>query len=78
MNWDAIGALGEVTGAILLLGSLLYVGIQIRDTKRQMMASAAQSRTESFIELWELSKESGSYSEDFIQHADEVIAKGAT
>jgi hypothetical protein len=59
MNWEALGAIGELTGAMLLLGSLVYVGVQIRDTKRQMVASAAQARTDSFIELWKVRFEPG-------------------
>ena len=38
MNWEAIGAIGEIGGAVLLLASLIYLGVQIRDTKRQMSA----------------------------------------
>lgn len=30
MNWDAIGAIGEVTGAIGVIVSLVFVGFQIR------------------------------------------------
>lgn len=30
MNWDAIGAIGELVGALLVIGTLLYLSIQIR------------------------------------------------
>ena len=30
MNWDAIGAIGEITGAIAVVLTLGYFGIQIR------------------------------------------------
>ena len=30
MNWDAIGAIGEITGALAVVGSLVYLGAQIR------------------------------------------------
>ena len=30
MNWDAIGAVGEIIGAIAVVISLIYVGVQIR------------------------------------------------
>ena len=59
VNWEALGAFGELFGAVLLLGSLVYVGVQIRDTKRQMMASTAQARTESFLELWRVRLDDG-------------------
>ena len=30
MNWDAIGAIGEILGAIAVFMSLIYLGRQIR------------------------------------------------
>ena len=59
MNWDAVGAVGELFGAILLLGSLLYVGLQLRDTRKQMQAAAGQARTDTMIELWKVRFEPG-------------------
>jgi hypothetical protein len=32
MNWDAIGAVGEILGAFAVLATLLYVALQIRQT----------------------------------------------
>ena len=54
VNWNAIGAIGELSGAVLLLGSLLYVGVQIRDAKRQMAAAGAQARSDALRDLWKL------------------------
>ena len=34
MNWEAIGAVGEVFGAIALVATLLYLGRQIGQTNR--------------------------------------------
>ena len=30
MNWDAIGAVGEIIGAVVVIVTLLYVAKQIR------------------------------------------------
>ena len=30
MNWDAIGAIGEVLGAVLVAATLIYLVIQVR------------------------------------------------
>jgi len=59
MNWEAIGAAGELLGAVLLLGSLVYVGLQLRDTRKQMQAGAGQARTDTMIELWKVRFEPG-------------------
>ena len=36
MNWDAIGAIGEVVGAVGVILSLAFVGRQIRHSSHQM------------------------------------------
>ena len=33
MNWDAIGAIGEVLGALAVVATLLYLAIQVRHAK---------------------------------------------
>ena len=40
MNWDAIGAVGEILGAIGVIASLAYLSVQIR---RSDLTSRAQS-----------------------------------
>jgi hypothetical protein len=39
MNWDALGAIGEVIGAIAVLATLFYFGIQIRQNNRNVEES---------------------------------------
>jgi hypothetical protein len=41
MNWDAIGATGEIIGAAAVVISLLYLGLQIRGQTRQARFAAA-------------------------------------
>jgi hypothetical protein len=36
MNWEAIGAIGEVLGAVAVVLTLIYLGIQIRQNTQQM------------------------------------------
>jgi hypothetical protein len=40
MNWEALGAIGEVLGSILVLATLVYVAIQTRDLNKQSQAEA--------------------------------------
>ena len=51
MNWEAIGAIGELVGASAVFISLLYLALQIKDSKRseQNIASATLSTN---IDLW--------------------------
>jgi hypothetical protein len=46
MNWDAIGAIGEVVGALGVIVTLAYLAIQIR----QNTASARVSTTQAILE----------------------------
>ncbi len=43
MNWDAIGAVGEILGGLGVLGSLIYLATQIRDNTRNLQAASLQS-----------------------------------
>ena len=43
MNWDAIGAIGEVVGATGVILSLAYLGIQIRQNSRATEEEIFQS-----------------------------------
>lgn len=43
MNWDAIGAVGEIVGASVVFISLFYVGFQVRENSRAVRGQTYQS-----------------------------------
>ena len=43
MNWNALGAIGEIVGAAGVILSLLYLAIQVRNGSRQARHAAAQA-----------------------------------
>ena len=45
MNWEAIGAIGEIGGAFAVLVSLIYLAAQIRQNTKMMRSSAKQELT---------------------------------
>jgi hypothetical protein len=51
MNWDAIGAIAELIGALGVIGSLIYLAAQIRQNTQSLRASAYDSITASIAEL---------------------------
>ena len=53
MNWDAIGAIGEVIGAIAVVGTLGYLAVQIRQNTRNVESSAHVACTTGMRELFE-------------------------
>ncbi|MGR8949752.1 MAG: hypothetical protein ACU84Q_17050 [Gammaproteobacteria bacterium] len=42
MNWEAIGAIGEVVGAMGVIATLAYLATQIRDNSKMMRATTKQ------------------------------------
>ncbi len=44
MNWDAIGAVGEILGAIAVMLSLVYLATQIRVSNKSAKQSTMQSQ----------------------------------
>lgn len=51
MNWDAIGAIGEILGAIAVFVTLLYLSIQIRQNTRAVQATGMDSLVNSVNEI---------------------------
>ena len=47
MNWDAIGAIGEILGAIAVVATLGYLAVQVRQSKRATLAEIYQNRAHS-------------------------------
>jgi len=45
MNWEAIGALGEVVGAAAVVLTLLYLARQVRDGSKQIRLNTTSSLT---------------------------------
>lgn len=45
MNWQAIGAIGEIGGALAVLVSLIYLAVQIRQNTKMMRSAAKQDLT---------------------------------
>jgi hypothetical protein len=54
MNWDAIGAAGEILGALAVVVSIGYLSIQIRSNTRATRASAGFDAMHSWADsnLW--------------------------
>ena len=51
MNWDAIGAIGEIAGAVAVFGSLVYLAIQIKGQNIESQATVTNSLSEQWLEF---------------------------
>ena len=45
MNWEAIGAIGEIVGAIAVVVTVGYLAVQIRQNTRSIRAAAVHQAT---------------------------------
>ncbi len=45
MNWEAIGAVGEIVGAIAVIATLIYLAIQVKDSVRASRSAAVTDAT---------------------------------
>ena len=52
MNWDAVGAIGQILGSVAVLVTLGYLAAQIRQTKHQMQRSISRTRAEGVSQLF--------------------------
>ena len=48
MNWDAIGAVGEISGAIAVVVTLIYLTVQIKQNSQQIRLASSQVATNSY------------------------------
>ena len=58
MNWDAVGAIGSILGAIAVVVTLFYLAAQMRQNTRAMRASARQALIDTFYDhVWEMGRD---------------------
>jgi hypothetical protein len=57
MNWDAIGALGEIIGAAAVVASLVYLALQMKQNSSLTKAELNQSGLDAFSRFRQFSME---------------------
>ena len=51
MNWEAIGVIAEVVGAVAVVATLTYLAVQIRQNTQVTKASTAQQMTDKWVSI---------------------------
>ena len=51
MNWEAIGAIGEIVGAIAVVATLAYLATQVRYARLAASDNSRQNRTQGILDL---------------------------
>jgi len=68
MNWQATGVIADIVSAIAVVGSLIYLAIQMRQNTRQSRADNVQATVERWIEA-QVSQMRSEASADFLRKA---------
>ncbi len=71
MNWDAISAVAEILGVVLIVGSLVYVARQLSQTNTMMRINAASERLERDYDIVEPIIESRELAEIWLKGGSE-------
>ena len=50
MNWEAIGAVGEIVGAIAVIATLAYLAIQVRQNTNSVQGAAELEASKQFTD----------------------------
>jgi hypothetical protein len=58
MNWDAVGAIAELVGALAVIATLIYLSGQIREAARSKKLQAAQFGREQRIQWFKDARDS--------------------
>jgi len=52
MNWDAIGAIAELLGAVGVIASLVYLATQIRQSREQLSQTPRAMRADTYQQFY--------------------------
>ncbi len=77
MNWEAIGAVGEIVGAIAVVATIIYLAFQMRQNTTAIQLNTAHSVTEELQEMFSLLASDQSLSEIFVQAAQGTDLSGS-
>ena len=65
MNWEAVSAIGEIVGAMAVLLTLIYLAVQVKQTRKLQQAEAirvARSERRDFLRRYAILHTSRKYS----------------
>ena len=74
MNWEAIGAIGEVVGAVAVISTLIYLAVQIRQNNRNLAEATSASISQSFASINSRISSDEQFAELFIRGRDDIDA----
>ena len=77
MNWEAIGAIGELLGAGAVVVTLIYLSFQLRQNTKTIKVSSAQAVTEELQAMFSLLCSDQSLADIFVEAGNSTKLDGA-
>jgi len=74
MNWDAIGAVGEILGAIAVFVTLLYVAVQIRQNTKALRISSSSYINDALANLQGAIRSDADFADIWLRGCQSVVA----
>jgi len=74
MNWDAVGAVGEILGALAVFISLLYLALQVRQNSAQVELQALMDAIARHVSKYAEATETDEKAENFRNGLSEFLA----
>ena len=78
MNWEAIGAIGEIVGALAVFLTLAYLAMQIRQNTKAVRASAIDSSVNSISAIRSKVLESEEVTDIYVRGSEDPESLSAT
>ena len=69
MNWEAIGAVGEIGGAIGVIVTLIYLANQLRQNTNALRSSAYESYNQTSNSFWDFLAQHATQLSEVLQHS---------
>ena len=77
MNWEAVGAIGELVGAGAVVVTLIYLSFQLRQNTKTIKVISAQAVTEELQAMFSLLSSDQSLAEIFVEAGNNNKLDGA-
>lgn len=72
MNWEAVGAIGEVVGAVAVISTLIYLAVQVRQNNRNLAEATSASISQSFASINSRISSDEKFAELFIRGRNDI------
>ena len=74
MNWEAIGAIGEIVGALAVFGTLLYLVFQLKQVRTEFHLASLRDTNQQFANIFNLISASPELAKTLAKADEDVLS----